>query len=64
MNNTPKAANGTSTPKPAKEAKEPKSAKDKSKTKKAGAKTKDTAPVAPPEPELTPEEKRVKKEVR
>ncbi|KAF7928701.1 uncharacterized protein EAE98_005757 [Botrytis deweyae] len=62
LNNTPKAANGTSTPKPAKEAKEPKSAKDKSKTKKAAAKTKDAAPVAPPEPELTPEEKRVKKE--
>ncbi|KAM0314976.1 hypothetical protein ACHAO8_004267 [Botrytis cinerea] len=58
LNNTPKAANGTSTPKPAKEAKEPKSAKDKSKTKKAAAKSKDTAPVAPPEPELTPEEKR------
>ncbi|KAF7923534.1 hypothetical protein BELL_0002g00430 [Botrytis elliptica] len=62
LNNTPKAANGTSTPKPAKEAKEPKSAKDKSKTKKAAAKTKNAAPVAPPEPELTPEEKRVKKE--
>ncbi|KAI9640806.1 hypothetical protein NHQ30_010646 [Ciborinia camelliae] len=62
LNNTPKAANGTSTPKAAKEPKEPKSAKEKSKTKKAAAKPKDTAPVAPPEPELTPEEKRVKKE--
>ncbi|KAA8576901.1 hypothetical protein EYC84_006941 [Monilinia fructicola] len=62
LNNTPKAANGTSTPKAAKEPKEPKSAKDKSKPKKAAVKSKDAAPVAPPEPELTPEEKRLKKE--
>ncbi|QSZ35072.1 hypothetical protein DSL72_007936 [Monilinia vaccinii-corymbosi] len=62
LNNTPKAANGTSTPKAAKEPKEPKSAKEKSKSKKAAVKHKDAAPVAPPEPELTPEEKRVKKE--
>lgn len=63
LNNTPKAANGTSTPKAAKEPKEPKSAKEKSKPKKAAVKAKDATPVAPLEPELTPEEKRVKKEV-
>ncbi|EDO01960.1 hypothetical protein SS1G_04435 [Sclerotinia sclerotiorum 1980 UF-70] len=62
LNNTPKAANGTSTPKAAKEPKEPKSAKEKSKPKKAASKAKEAAPAVPPEPELTPEEKRVKKE--
>lgn len=61
--NTPKTLNGTPTPKAAKDSAAPKSAK--SKTKKATPKTKAAETpevVAPKEPELTPEEKRVKKE--
>lgn len=61
LNSTPKAANGTSTPKSTKEPKEPKSVKEK-KPKKAAAKAKDATPAAPAQPELTPEEKRARKE--
>ena len=62
MNTTPKATNGTSAPKAAKEASATKPVKPK--TKKAAPKTPETPEVVvPKEPELTAEEKRLKKEV-
>jgi hypothetical protein len=57
-NNTPKS---TSTPKTPKDQSTSKASKPK--TKKAAPKPKEPEFVAPKEPELTPEEKRVKKEV-
>lgn len=60
MTTTPKA-NGTATPKAVKDQSATKSAKPK--TKKAAAKAKEPEEVIPKEPELSPEEKRVKKEV-
>lgn len=58
---TTKPANGTATPQSAKDS-TTKSAKTK--TKKATPKVKEPEFVAPKSPELSPEEKRVKKEVR
>lgn len=60
MTTTPKA-NGTATPKSAKDQSATKSAKPKA--KKAAAKAKEPEDIIPKEPELSPEEKRVKKEV-
>ncbi|KAI9745229.1 MAG: hypothetical protein M1818_001507 [Claussenomyces sp. TS43310] len=56
LNATPKSSNGTATPKP--------SAKKDPKPKKAkkAATNGEAVPAAPKEPELTPEEKRLKKE--
>jgi hypothetical protein len=60
LHGTPKAANGASTPKSAKDSSAAKAVKPK--TKKAKSKEANEA-VVPKEPELTPEEKRLKKEV-
>jgi hypothetical protein len=63
LTSTLKATNGDSTPKSAKDS----AAKaTKTKPKKATPKAKETPEVVatPKEPELTPEEKRIKKEVR
>lgn len=62
MTTTPKNTNGTATLKSANDQSAAKSTK--SKPKKVAAKVKETVePVAPKEPELSAEEKRVKKEV-
>ena len=69
-NSTPKAGNGTQSPVPAKETKSSKSKSKQSKaTKEAEAKAEEeaaaaaAAAAAAKEPELTPEEKHVRKEV-
>lgn len=59
--NTPKTTNGTSTPKATKDPAVPKSTTKKPKKSKAAA-AETPEVVAPKEPELSPEEKRVKKE--
>lgn len=60
--NTPKTINGTSTPKVAKDPAAPKSAKPKKKSTPKVKTAEVPEVVVPKEPELTPEEKRIKKE--
>ena len=63
-NSTPKGANGTQSPTPAKESKASKSKSKQSKAaKEAEAKAEEEAAAAAKEPELTPEEKHLRKEV-
>jgi hypothetical protein len=63
LTSTPKATNGASTPKSAKDS-TAKAAKPKAKKATPKATEIPEAVAAPKEPELTPEEKRAKKEVR